>query len=325
MELNVLLYKLLLLSLFWVSASATNSSLSINFYATSCPTAELMVKNTVKSASESDPKIPGRLLRLLFHDCMVEGCDGSVLLEGNGTERTDPANGSLGGFAVVESAKKLLEFFCPETVSCADILALAARDAVVFAGGPMIQIPTGRRDGKVSSASNVRGNIIDTNFGLDEMVQIFSSKGLSLDDLVILSGAHTIGSAHCNTIRDRFQVDPKGNMTLIDTSLDKMYALKLLKQCPVGGSASITINNDPETSFKFDNQYYKNLVSHQGLFQSDSVLFSDERTKTKVVELSNSQDSFFQNWTSSFVKLTSMGVKTDNEGEIRRLCQSLNG
>lgn len=59
-----------------------------------------------------------------------QGCDASVLLQGNGTERSDPANASLGGFEVIDSAKRVLEIFCPGTVSCADIIALAARDSV---------------------------------------------------------------------------------------------------------------------------------------------------------------------------------------------------
>lgn len=62
----------------------------------------------------------------------LQGCDASVLVEGNGTERSDPANKSLGGFEVIDSAKRTLEIFCPGTVSCADIVVLAARDAVEF-------------------------------------------------------------------------------------------------------------------------------------------------------------------------------------------------
>ncbi|KAG6493862.1 peroxidase 18-like [Zingiber officinale] len=106
------------------------SQLSPDFYSLSCPTVELLVRGTVRSASDLDSTIPGKLLRLLFHDCLVQGCDGSVLIQGNGTERSDPANKSLGAFYVVESAKRLLEMVCPGTVSCADTLVLAARDAV---------------------------------------------------------------------------------------------------------------------------------------------------------------------------------------------------
>lgn len=57
-------------------------------------------------------------------------------------------------------------------------------------GGPSVQIPTGRRDGRVSAAANVRPNIIDTSFTLDEMAKLFLAKGLSMDDLVTLSGMY---------------------------------------------------------------------------------------------------------------------------------------
>ncbi|KAF9662036.1 hypothetical protein SADUNF_Sadunf18G0011300 [Salix dunnii] len=286
----------------------------------SCPAAELIVSNTVRSASSSDPTVPGKLLRLVFHDCFVEGCDASVLLQGNGTERSDPGNRSLGGFQVIDSAKRMLEIFCPGVVSCADVVALAGRDAVAITGGPQLQIPTGRRDGRASAAANVRPNIIDTTFTMNEMINIFTAKGLSLEDLVVLSGAHTIGSAHCSAFSDRFQEDSKGKLTPIDTSLDGNYANELMQRCPVDASASITVFNDPKTSSSFDNQYYQNLLAHKGLFQSDSVLLNDKRTRNLVEDFANDQEKFFQSWSQSFLKLTSIGVKTGEEGEIRQSC-----
>jgi peroxidase len=61
-----------------------------------------------------------------------------VLVQGNGTERTDPTNLSLGGFNVIDEAKRLVEAMCPATVSCSDIIVLAARDAVAFVSGSAI-------------------------------------------------------------------------------------------------------------------------------------------------------------------------------------------
>ncbi|KAH6804533.1 Peroxidase superfamily protein [Perilla frutescens var. frutescens] len=305
--------------------SSCSSTLSVGFYAASCPAAEIIVKNTVRSASDLDPTIPGKLLRLLFHDCFVEGCDASILLQGNGTERGDPANRSVQGFSVIDSAKRLLEIFCPQTVSCADILALAARDAVEYTGGPSVQIPTGRRDGRVSAAANVRPNIIDTSFTLDEMAKIFSAKGLSNNDLVTLSGAHTIGKSHCSSFNDRFKLDSSGNLTVIDSSLDRQYAVQLTKMCPAAAKDdSITVNNDPGTPFQFDNEYYKMVLEHKGLFQSDSALLNEETTRNKVVEFAESQDSFFESWALSFLKLSNIGVKTDDQGEIRQSCSMPN-
>ncbi|KAL9271521.1 Peroxidase 46-like protein [Drosera capensis] len=99
------LQQLLLIMLLLLLQCVVCSSLSIGLYVLSCPAAELIVREQVRSATSADGTVPGKLLRLLFHDCFVEGCDASVLLEGEETERDDPANALLGGFQVIDSVE----------------------------------------------------------------------------------------------------------------------------------------------------------------------------------------------------------------------------
>jgi peroxidase len=82
-------------------------------------------------ARVSDPRVPASLIRLHFHDCFVQGCDTSLLLDDDlpaiQTEKDVPSNDkSAHGFPVVDDIKATLQHGCPGIVSCADILALAA-------------------------------------------------------------------------------------------------------------------------------------------------------------------------------------------------------
>ncbi|KAK1408437.1 hypothetical protein QVD17_40211 [Tagetes erecta] len=59
------------------------------------------------------------------------GCDASLLLEGDGSEKDSPANNGVLGYNIIDDVKVAVESVCPGVVSCADILAVAARDASV--------------------------------------------------------------------------------------------------------------------------------------------------------------------------------------------------
>ena len=121
----------------------------------------------------------------------VQGCDASVLLDSptNTAEKDAAPNLSLAGFDVIDEVKAALERACPGVVSCADIVALAARDSVSWQYKRSLwEVETGRRDGTVSSDQEALNDIPALSSAFDILLPNFSSKGLGLQVLVVLSG-----------------------------------------------------------------------------------------------------------------------------------------
>lgn len=302
-----------------------NGEIKQDFYSTSCPQAESLISASVQAAAAVNPSIPPKLLRLLFHDCFIEGCDASILLDSTATEtaeKEDPANANLEGLGVINGIKRTVELVCAGVVSCADIIALAARDAVVAMGGPMVEIPTGRLDGLSSSAMNVRPNLPDTPFSVEQLLEFFERKGLELEDLATLSGAHTVGVAHCTAFNDRFSFSSNGTVESQDPTMDPQYAAQLVQRCPASASDSTLIVNDLKTPTVFDNAYFSDVQAGRGLFHSDAVLLSDPRTASLLQTFASSQDAFFSAWATSFRKLSL--VDTKSHGEVRKQCNLRN-
>ncbi|KAI8558299.1 hypothetical protein RHMOL_Rhmol04G0080500 [Rhododendron molle] len=309
---------------------SSHADLEMNFYAKSCPKAEEIVLDFVKLHIPNAPSLAAALIRMHFHDCFVRGCDASVLLNsttasGNQTEKAATPNLTIRGFDFIDRVKSLVEAECPKTVSCADIIALVARDSIVTTGGPSWRVPTGRRDGLISNATEALNNIPAPFNNFSTLQTKFANKGLDLKDLVLLSGAHTIGVAHCSSFSNRLY-----NFTGVgdeDPALDSEYAANLkARKCKTANDTTTIVEMDPGSFRTFDLDYYTLLTKRRGLFQSDAALTTSSTTKAYITQfLKGSLKDFYAEFALAMEKMGRVEVKTGSGGEIRQHCAVVNG
>ncbi|VAI16039.1 unnamed protein product [Triticum turgidum subsp. durum] len=285
-----------------MAAGGASAQLSTGFYSSSCPGALGAVASVVQSAVAKEPRMGASILRLFFHDCFVQGCDGSLLLDDTpsfqGEKTAMPNNGSVRGFEVIDAIKVAVENICPGVVSCADVLAIAARDSVVALGGPNWAVKVGRRDSTTASFSGANNNIPPPTSGLANLTSLFAAQGLSQKDMVALSGSHTIGQARCTNFRAHIY-----NETDIDNNLAPL---------------------DLQTPIAFENNYYKNLVAKKGLLHSDQELFNGGATDPLVQYYASSQSAFFADFVAGMIKMGDISPLIGNNGEIRKNCRKSN-
>ncbi|OIW09236.1 hypothetical protein TanjilG_26449 [Lupinus angustifolius] len=318
-------YKVLIICVVALFVS-THAQLELGFYAKSCPKAENIITNFVHDHIHNAPSLAAALLRMHFHDCFVRGCDGSVLLNStsNEAEKDAPPNLTVRGFDFIDRIKSLVEAECPSVVSCADIIALAARDSIVHTGGPSWKVPTGRRDGVISNKTEATNNIPAPSSNFTTLQTLFANQGLDLNDLVLLSGAHTIGISLCTSFSNRlYNFTGKGDE---DPSLDSEYAknLKTLKCKNINDNTTI-VEMDPGSRNTFDLGYYSQVVKRRGLFESDAALLTNSTTKSLVNQfLQGSIQKFYAEFAKSIEKMGQINVKTGTQGEIRKHCAFIN-
>ncbi|KAL6646501.1 hypothetical protein ACP70R_018109 [Stipagrostis hirtigluma subsp. patula] len=313
------------------ASAGAGVTLGADTYRATCPRAEEIVRAAVEKAVAADPRMAASLLRLHFHDCFVNGCDGSVLLDDTpflvGEKTAVPNANSLRGFEVIDAIKDELERACPETVSCADVLAIAARDSVVVSGGPSWQVEVGRKDGRTASLQGANVNLPAPTSGVATLVQKFRNVGLSAKDMVALSGAHTIGKARCTSFSARLAGVGVGASAGAAVGASNLAFLQSLQQLCAGSAGSALVHLDLATPATFDNQYYINLLSGDGLLPSDQALASSgaapgaEDVAGLVAAYAFDASVFFQDFAESMVRMGRLAPGAGSGGEVRRNCR----
>ncbi|KDP39635.1 hypothetical protein JCGZ_02655 [Jatropha curcas] len=309
--------------LFLLALPLVLADLRLGFYQSTCPQAESIVLKVVQNRFKTDRSITGGLLRMHFHDCFVRGCDASILIDSTNqrqSEKDAGPNETVRGYELIDEIKQSLEIACPKTVSCADIITLATRDAVVLAGGPNYTVPTGRRDGLASNIEDV--NLPGPTVTVSEAFQVFRAKGLSFGDMVTLLGAHTVGFAHCSFFTDRLATFQGGAAP--DPTMDSSLASNLSKICGSDPNRDPTVSLDQSTGFTFDNEYYKQLLLKKGILQIDQELAIDRSSARTVLSFARNGNAFKKLFGNAMVKLGRTEVLVGNDGEVRTNCRVFN-
>ncbi len=296
--------------------------LSWSFYKNSCPKVESIIRRHLKKVFNKDIGNAAALLRLHFHDCFVQGCDASVLLDGSASgpsEQDAPPNRSLraAAFRIVDELRDLVDQECGTVVSCADIVAIAARDSVHLSGGVDYEVPLGRRDGlEFASTDATIANLPSPATNASTLVKFLATKNLDATDLVALSGGHTIGLGHCSSFTGRLYPTQ-------DPTMEETFADDLKQICPTP-TTNATAVLDVRTPDRFDNKYYVDLVHRQGLFTSDQDLYSYKKTRAIVKSFAEDEALFSEKFVHAMLKMGQLGVLTGNNGEIRANCSVRN-
>ncbi|KAL3654126.1 Peroxidase 6 [Castilleja foliolosa] len=318
----------LLLSLLLLVSSTVESKLTLDYYKKTCPQFADIIQQVVADKQLAIPTTAAGTLRLFFHDCIVGGCDASLLVSSNAfnkAERDNHLNMALPGdaFDVITRAKTRLELSCPGIVSCADILAEATRDLVSMVGGPFYPVRLGRKDSFESKAGDVEGHIALPNMTMTHIIETFAAKGFTVQEMVALTGAHTIGFSHCSEFADRiFNYSPTSDH---DPSMNPDYAQGLKKLCQnYKKDPTIAAFNDPMSPGRFDNTYFVNLQRGIGLLTSDQAMAVDPRTKGFVDLYAANESAFYEAFAHAMEKVSVHNVKTGRQGEVRRRCDAPN-
>ncbi|KAE8645800.1 hypothetical protein Csa_017313 [Cucumis sativus] len=189
------------------------------------------------------------------------------------------------------------------------------------------EVPTGRRDGRVSLVSEVK--LPGFSDSIEVQKEKFRSMGLNTHDLVTLAGAHTIGTASCRFFSYRLYNFTTVTETGADPTLNPSLVERLRDVCPVDGDSSNRFELDIDSAEKFDVSFYKNLRQGGGILESDQMLWNDDSTRPIIQHYLSlkglvGRSSFKVEFGRSMVKMSNAQVKTGLLGEIRRVCSKVN-
>jgi hypothetical protein len=245
------------------------------------------------------------MVRLAWH--------ASGTFDKNATEKVGGSNGSTMRFAPesTDGANKglhistdmlhLVKVNHPE-ISYSDLWTYAGAQAVEFLGGPKVPHKFGRVDHPNDSHVPENGRLPDASQGAQHLRDVFYRMGFNDQEIVALSGAHTLG--RCHLVRSGFD----GPWTRNPLNFDNEYFRNLLHL-----EWKIKEWEGPQ-------QFADVETGELMMLPTDIALKTDPEFRKYVEIYANSQEKFFEDFSAAFSKLLHLGCpvknpesKTDND------------
>ncbi|QCE09747.1 putative Peroxidase 48 [Vigna unguiculata] len=326
------------------------SNLEYDFYKDTCPQAEGIVRSALTRIYFDHRDVAPALLRLFFHDCFIQGCDASLLLDENdgnsnsSVEKQAVPNQTLRGFDKIDLIKEEVEQACPGVVSCADIVSLAARDSVLLAGGPFYPVLTGRRDNHQSFFEEATDQIPRPDDNVTRTLHLFNLRGFNARETVSLLGGHNIGKIGCDFIQQRLynfqdtrQPDPSippdflrqmrlncPNNSNTNNNKDEFMTSKPMSSVfhsKSGMSYMQALSSSVSSGSTFDTHYYQSLLRGRGLLFADQQLMAEDKTAKLVSAYASDDGSTFRmDFARVMLKMSNLDVLTGLQGQVRLNC-----
>lgn len=236
------------------------------------------------------------LIRLAWHDAgTFDAASGSG--GPRGCMRFATGESKHGANAGLDIARGLLDPIKAKfpDMSNADLWSLAGVVAVKEMGGPAVAWRPGRTDA-TEKDSVEEGRLPDAQQGCPHLRAVFHRMQFSDQEIVALSGAHTIGGMKAE------RSGHIGDWTARSRNFDNSYFQDLLN-----------LNWEKFTNEKGNVQFKSERNTF--MLPSDMALLDDKKMKVWVQLYAKDEARFFQDFASAFTKLQELGVKAFHESE----------
>jgi len=211
--------------------------------------------------------------------------------------RFDPESkhGANAGLDIARSRLERVKQLFPK-LSHADMWSLAGVVAIQEMGGPDIPWRSGRIDCRDATACTPDGRLPNASLGPSHLREVFGRMGFNDQEIVALSGAHSLG--RCHTDRSGFD----GPWSFSPTTFSNSYFKLLL-------SEKWQIKN-----WKGPLQYEDAATKSLMMLPTDLALIKDKKFKQYVELYAKDSGKFEKDFADAYVKLSELGV-TFAEGQ----------